>query len=214
MIVEEVSTDSDPLGAYVRVAKTKQDGGKRVKGDELGWTAAANLVDGWTEDIHSATSTWEGGAFTGQIDVVDIVDEGGDTERASEAGMSPFRLLQQAAATAGHDLQIESGFRTYEEQRALRAKYLAGTGNKAAEAGRSNHQNGIALDLNTKGFDTAIYEWMTQHAPTLRLHPYGRQGALALGVPPGRGSRDGQAGEVQAGRGQSLTRLASAGPTH
>lgn len=166
VIVEEVSPDSDPLGAYVRVAKTTQDGGRRVKGDELGWTAAANLVDGWTEDIHSATSTWEGGAFTGQIDVVDIVDEGGDTERASEAGMSPFRLLQQAAATAGHDLQIESGFRTYEEQRALRAKYLAGTGNKAAEAGKSNHQNGIALDLNTKGFDTAIYEWMTQHAPT------------------------------------------------
>ena len=80
--------------------------------------------------------------------------------------MSPFRLLQQAAAAAGHDLQIESGFRTYEEQRALRAKYLAGTGNKAAEAGRSNHQNGIALDLNTKGFDTAIYAWMKQHAPS------------------------------------------------
>ena len=166
VIVEDVSSDSDPKGAYVRVAKTKQDGGKRVKGDELGWTAATNLVDGWTEDIHSATSTWAGGAFTGQIDVVEIVDEGGDTERASEAGMSPFRLLQQAAAAAGHDLQIESGFRTYEEQRALRAKYLAGTGNTAAEAGKSNHQNGIALDLNTKGFDTAIYEWMTQHAPT------------------------------------------------
>lgn len=166
VIVEEVSADSVPKGAYVRVAKTKQDGGKRVKGEELGWTAASNLVDGWTEDIYSATATWEGGAFTGQIDVVDIVDEGGDTERASEAGMSPFRLLQQAAAAAGHDLQIESGFRTYEEQKALRAKYLAGTGNKAAEAGRSNHQNGIALDLNTKGFDTAIYEWMTEHAPT------------------------------------------------
>ncbi|HEY5979814.1 MAG TPA: M15 family metallopeptidase [Microlunatus sp.] len=166
VIIEEVSSDSVPKGAYVRVAKTKQDGGKRVKGDELGWTAASNLVDGWTEDIHSATSTWEGGAFTGQIDVVDIVDEGGDTERASEAGMSPFRLLQQAAAAAGHDLQIESGFRRYEEQRALRAKYLAGTGNKAAEAGRSNHQNGIALDLNTKGFDTALYLWMTLHAAT------------------------------------------------
>ena len=39
VIVEEVSSDSDPKGAYVRVAKTKQDGGKRVKGDELGWTA-------------------------------------------------------------------------------------------------------------------------------------------------------------------------------
>jgi hypothetical protein len=166
VIVEAISTDSDPKGAYVRVARSALDGGRRVKGAELGWTAAANLVDGWTEDIHSATSTWEGGAFTGQIDVVDIVDEGGDTERASEAGMSPFRLLQQAAAAAGHDLQIESGFRTYEEQRALRARYLAGTGNKAAEAGKSNHQNGIALDLNTKGFDTAIYVWMTQHAPT------------------------------------------------
>ncbi|HEY5848653.1 MAG TPA: hypothetical protein VIT42_17860, partial [Microlunatus sp.] len=54
VVVVEVSSDSDPKGAYLRVAKTKQDGGKRVKGDELGWT----------EDIHSATSTWEGGAFT------------------------------------------------------------------------------------------------------------------------------------------------------
>ena len=166
VIVEEVSTDSVPKGAYVRVAKTKEDGGKRVKGDELGWTSASNLVDGWTKDIYSATATWSGGAFTGQIDVVDIVDEGGDTERASESGMSPFRLLQQAAAAAGHDLQIESGFRTYEEQKALYAKYKAGTGNKAAVAGSSNHQNGIALDLNTKGFDTAIYEWMKQHAPS------------------------------------------------
>lgn len=166
VIVEEVSQDSVPKGAYVRVAKVKQEGGQRVQGDELGWTAASNLVDGWTEDIYSATSTWEAGAFTGQIDVVDIVDEGGDTERVAEAGLSPFRLLQQAAGAAGHDLQIESGFRTYEEQRVLRAKYLAGTGNKAAEAGRSNHQNGIALDLNTKGFDTAIYTWMTHHAPT------------------------------------------------
>jgi hypothetical protein len=166
VIVEEVSQDSVPKGAFVRVAKTKEVGGKRVRGDELGWTSASNLVDGWTEDIFSATATWSGGAYTGQIDVVDIVDEGGDTERASESGMSPFRLLQQAAAAAGHDLQIESGFRTYEEQKALRAKYLAGTGNKAAEAGKSNHQNGIALDLNTKGFDTAIYEWMTEHAPS------------------------------------------------
>jgi hypothetical protein len=166
VIVEEASQDSTPKSAYVRVANTKVDGGKRVKGDEVGWTSASNLVDGWTEDIHSATSTWDGGKFTGQIDVVDIVDEGGDTEQASEATLPPFRLLQQAAADAGHDVQIESGFRTFEEQKVLRDKYLAGTGNKAAVAGFSNHQNGIALDLNTKGFDTAIYEWMTEHAPS------------------------------------------------
>ena len=34
--------------------------------------------------------------------------------------LSPFQQLQAAAKAAGHDLQIESGFRTYEEQRALR----------------------------------------------------------------------------------------------
>ncbi len=125
-----------------------------------------NLVDGWTEDIYSATSTWDGGKFTGQIEVVNIVDEGGDTEAASAATLPPFRLLQQGAADAGHDLQIESGFRTYEEQKSLYAKYKAGTGNKAAQAGYSNHQNGIALDLNTKGFDTALYLWMKDHAPS------------------------------------------------
>ena len=75
-------------------------------------------------------------------------------------------MTQQAAADADHDLQIESGFRTYEEQKSLYAKYKTGTGNKAAQAGYSNHQNGIALDLNTKGFDTALYLWMKDHAPS------------------------------------------------
>jgi hypothetical protein len=163
VVVEE----GEPTWTYVRVAGVKEDAGKQVKGDEIGWTAVSNLVNGWTKDIYSATATWEKGAFTGQIDVVDIVDEGGDTERVAADNLDPFRRLQQAAAAAGHDLQIESGFRTYEEQKALRALYLAGKGNLAAVAGRSNHQNGIALDLNTDGFDTALYKWMTENAPAL-----------------------------------------------
>jgi len=163
VVVEE----TDPTGAYVRVAGVKDDAGKKTKGDEIGWTTAANLVNGWTADIHAATATWEKGAFTGQIDVVDIVDEGGDTEQIADQTLSPFQQLQAAAKAAGHDLQIESGFRTYEEQRALRRMYEAGTGNLAAKAGYSNHQNGIALDLNTGGFGTDLYTWMTQHAPAL-----------------------------------------------
>jgi hypothetical protein len=163
VIVEE----SDPTGAYGRVAGVKEDAGKQVKGDEIGWTAASNLVNGWTRDIHAATATWEKGAFTGQIDVVDIVDEGGDTEQVADETLEPFRRLQEAAQAAGHDLQIESGFRTYEEQKDLRKKYEAGTGNQAALAGHSNHQNGIGLDLNTGGFDTDLYTWMTQNAPAL-----------------------------------------------
>ena len=163
VIVEE----GEPTWTYARVSGVKDDAGKQVKGDELGWTATANLVRGWTKDIYSATATWEKGAFTGQIDVVDIVDEGGDTEQVAEETLDPFRRLQDAARAAGHDLQVESGFRTYEEQKDLRALYLAGKGNKAAVAGHSNHQNGIALDLNTGGFSTALYTWMTENAPAL-----------------------------------------------
>ncbi|MCK6552870.1 D-alanyl-D-alanine carboxypeptidase family protein, partial [Myxococcota bacterium] len=59
-------------------------------------------------------------------------------------------------------LEIVSGYRTYEEQRELRADYLAGRGNLAAPAGHSNHHSGIAVDLNTS--DPGVYTWLRNNA--------------------------------------------------
>jgi hypothetical protein len=58
-----------------------------------------------------------------------------------------FLAMRSAAAEAGIDLGLASGFRTVEEQRALFRAWRKGRGNKAALPGRSNHQSGRALDI-------------------------------------------------------------------
>ena len=59
--------------------------------------------------------------------------------------------MQADAKKDGVDIKINSAFRTPEEQEFFYCKFLNGTGNKAAKPGFSNHQSGVALDLNTKG---------------------------------------------------------------
>lgn len=71
-----------------------------------------------------------------------------------------LRPLFVAASKAPRPVRLEivSGYRTFEEQRELRADYLAGRGNLAAPAGHSNHHSGIAVDLNTS--DAGVYSWL------------------------------------------------------
>lgn len=59
------------------------------------------------------------------------------------------------------NLRIVSGFRTQAEQEALYRLYRAGSGNLAARPGYSNHQDGKALDLNTR--DPGVYAWLTRN---------------------------------------------------
>lgn len=80
--------------------------------------------------------------FTAQYIGKHIVDE-----RVAEA----FLKMQADAKKDGVDIKINSAFRTPEEQEFFYCKFLNGTGNKAAKPGFSNHQSGVALDLNTKG---------------------------------------------------------------
>jgi len=62
-----------------------------------------------------------------------------------------FLRMQADAKRDGVNIKINSSFRLPEEQEYFYCKYLNGTGNKAAKPGFSNHQSGVALDLNTKG---------------------------------------------------------------
>lgn len=68
-----------------------------------------------------------------------------------------------AADAAGVRLQLNSGFRTQAEQQALRNRNCRnGTCRPAtAPAGYSNHQNGIAVDINAP---PAHYDWLTKNA--------------------------------------------------
>jgi hypothetical protein len=95
-----------------------------------------------------------------QITVASI--PGGKQLRSDAA--AAFTRMHAAAQRAGVNLTVASAFRTMEEQRVLYQKYLNGTGNLAAKPGYSNHQGGIALDINVGSTGTSTYKWLAAHA--------------------------------------------------
>jgi len=87
----------------------------------------------------------------------------GGKELRSDAAAA-YTRMHAAAARAGINLHLNSGFRSMAEQQELYRKYLNGTGNLAAKPGYSNHQGGIATDINVGGTGTATYKWLAAHA--------------------------------------------------
>ncbi|MFP2905004.1 peptidoglycan-binding protein [Pyxidicoccus sp. 3LFB2] len=86
----------------------------------------------------------------------------GKTLRTDAA--AAFNRMHAAARAQGIDLKVNSGFRTMAEQQALYRAYQNGTGNLAAKPGYSNHQGGIAVDINVGGTGTSTYRWLAANA--------------------------------------------------
>jgi MYXO-CTERM domain-containing protein len=105
-----------------------------------------------------ATGYESGKAFKIQVVAVD----GKSVEwRTANAYMA----MANAAAAAGVQLRVVSGFRTMAEQKYLYGCYTHCNCNSCALAavpGTSNHQSGHALDLNTSA--SGIYGWLSKHA--------------------------------------------------
>jgi len=77
-----------------------------------------------------------------------------------------FVKLFEHGLREGVFLQVNSAFRTNEEQAKLFRAWQSGESRFIAAApGRSNHQSGIALDINVGGFSGEIYRWMEAKAP-------------------------------------------------
>ncbi|HLU67585.1 MAG TPA: D-alanyl-D-alanine carboxypeptidase family protein [Kofleriaceae bacterium] len=74
-----------------------------------------------------------------------------------------FLAMREAARADGVELQLESGFRTREEQAELYRAWRRGRGNRAARPGRSNHQSGRALDIAVNTVPGAR-EWLEENA--------------------------------------------------
>jgi len=75
-----------------------------------------------------------------------------------------YYVMRDAAKKDGVNLSINSGFRTYEEQEYFYNCYLTkscNNGNFAMPPGYSNHENGIALDINYHGPN---YAWLSTNA--------------------------------------------------
>lgn len=82
----------------------------------------------------------------------------------SVAFVEPFatRLLRLLDYFNGR-VELESGFRSYEEQVELYRRYLAG-GNLAAKPGTSNHERGEAADLDRVDMGLTWFEVHTEAA--------------------------------------------------
>ena len=150
-----------------------------VHADTFGWTSVGNIKGrligetvGESRPAAGATRTgphaaWERGVFLGQVTLVLLVGTAGEIKRVADHMVDAFLALARAAAAAGRSITVNSGFRSFPEQRHLHDGFVQGLPgfNRAAAPGRSNHQNGIAFDLAVKpGDGNPDYEWMKVHA--------------------------------------------------
>lgn len=101
-----------------------------------------------------------------------------------------FKAMQSAAAVLGYDLWNASGFRSYELQASLYKRYSDRDGKEAADRysarpGHSEHQTGLAIDLNeiSSSFaNTKEGKWVEENC-----HKYG----FILRYPKGKEAQTG-----------------------
>lgn len=85
--------------------------------------------------------------------------------------LKAFNKMRNAAAKDNISLEIASGFRSYEEQETLYKEYSAENGQKEADtysarAGYSEHQSGMAIDVNGADFSMVgqkDMKWLEKH---------------------------------------------------
>ena len=171
------SPDTDPVGKYVQMAHAAVSAtGERVLDRVCApvWVEAAALAPGWA-DFHGDNARWRRsstdvlhGVYLGQMDVVWLIGRDTDTDlpeldKIAADMLAHYEDLVAAAAADGHEIRLNSGFRTFAEQQAL---WDANPDpSQVARPGRSNHQNGVAIDINTGGFQAPLYLWMKAHGP-------------------------------------------------
>lgn len=129
--------------------------------------AAANVAGGSAAPTRVDTGYVDGVAY--QLTLTSI---GGDHWLRADAAAA-FERMREAAAATGVVLVVNSSFRTWAKQAALYAMFLAGTGNRAAPPGKSNHQSGTAVDIDSldeSGEPNDSAAWLTVNAATFGFH--------------------------------------------
>lgn len=145
----------------------------------LGWTSTRNLDGKFVNETVGGLSprpgngrfgpnaAWSGGEFLEQVELVEIVDNSLEIERIAVNTAGPYFEMTNAGRAAGITVTINSGFRSYPEQKLLWEGYsrrLPGF-NKAAKLGFSKHQNAIAFGIAVAGTaGSPVYDWLVAHA--------------------------------------------------
>ena len=96
----------------------------------------------------------------------------GKFKDAAETQAALLTLLQ-AARAAGHELRLESAYRSYQDQARVFAEIKEP--GRAARPGHSEHQLGTVADLRLP--TSAAIDWLAAHAPDF---------GFALSYPPGK----------------------------
>ncbi len=116
---------------------------------------------------YAETAAWSRGAYTGQVSLVLIVDRRLELEKLTSEMAGPYFEMVQDALADGVEIVINSGFRTFAEQKYLYENFKKGVAGffKAAPPGRSKHQNGTALDIPVGGGPgLPTYDWLAANA--------------------------------------------------
>lgn len=145
----------------------------------LGWTSTRNFDGRFINETvgglppkpgdgrYGPNAAWSAGNFLGQVELVEIVDNTLEIERIARSTAEPYFSLADAARADGVAVAINSGFRSYPEQKFLWDGYRRGLPgfNTAARPGFSKHQNGIAFDIAVAGgAGSPVYDWLAAHA--------------------------------------------------
>lgn len=82
---------------------------------------------------------------------------------------SAFERMRASARESGIDLIVNSAFRSMIEQERLFELFKSGSGAVAAKPGFSNHQSGIAVDIETSSnvygrFAGPVFDWLYANA--------------------------------------------------
>ncbi len=147
-------------------------------------TSAAATSSALTETTEPAVTTHliqslNGATYVDGILIVNktySIDKDFPADGLTASTAENFRLLSEDAAKLGLNIVCSSGFRSYEYQEQLYNNYAAANGEAVADtfsarAGHSEHQTGLAIDVNSISDDfagTPECEWLAQNA-----HKYG-----------------------------------------
>lgn len=182
-----------PLGTEVSVAEVALvEAGSETQrafalaidlaGGEIGWTSTRNFAGKFRNEtlgvLHSEkgagqygpNAAWSGGKYVGQLDLIRIMSAELKIRQIALKTADGYFQLVEAAAADGIFLALNSGFRSYPEQKYLYEGYVKKIPgfNTAAAPGKSLHQNGIAFDLDVNAVEgNVIYDWLVLHGPAL-----------------------------------------------
>ncbi len=163
-----VGAEDARLALRLAIGLNTDKKGRTVGGEITGYTEKGymiELIDGKTyvDGVLIANKTYS---------LPSDYNPGGLLPECEEA----FALMQKAAAKKGLNIYISSGFRSYSSQKSIYSRYVNRDGRALADTysarpGHSEHQTGLAIDLNTitQSFGkTKEGRWVAEHC-----HEYG-----------------------------------------